>query len=131
MREKIYSARQVLAAAILGGPVGGLYALWRNIGAKDSLALLLICVLLGWLPVLAYLLVFPYMPLWASLGFLPVFCAAAYLAASRNGTEKAVVQAGKKYEYYQSRDVAIMSVSMLVATLVAEVLWVRVLADFV
>ncbi len=129
MKDKVYTARQALLASLLGGPVGGLYALWRNISLVENAIFLHALVLFGLVPVLVYLLCLPFMPWLLSLGLLPLFCLGTYLAAQRVDAERAMVRLARRWTVHRDRSVVIVAVSALVASIVFEVAWAAFILD--
>lgn len=123
MKDRIFTARQALFASMIGGPVGGLYTLWRNISLTENATFLAGFIFFGCVPVLAYLVFAPVMPWPLTLGFLPVFCLGVYLAAQRIDAEKAMVRLARRWTVHRDRSAYLVGVVALVASLVFEFVW--------
>ncbi|PPD41400.1 MAG: hypothetical protein CTY15_13665 [Methylocystis sp.] len=79
---KIYTNKQILLAIVIGGPVGGLWALTRDVAAVGRPSALAIALLLiGWTFAVMFLLGLPYFSPVVAFGALPLFIGAGVYGA--------------------------------------------------
>jgi hypothetical protein len=130
-RVEIYSPTQVACAAFFGGPLAGVFVLWRNfraLGDDDAARRMLI-----WGAVLAFalLLIVPFLPDWFPNLLIPLAYALAARSFAQNyQLSKSDIEASEQYTFQSIGNVVIVSVAALLVFLIIAVFWILALAYF-